>query len=306
MKEKEEPAEALLTLEPEVETNLKEDGFLSALFKPETDAYPGKVLILVGGSDGYFCLTRLIAEQFAASGLTVLALAYWGKEGLPTALQRIPLEYAEKAALWLKARGYEKIGIWGISMGAEFSLLAASLLPEQISCCVGVCPISICTQALQKKNKWHKRMKLLEGSVFTFRGQDLPLEALSFHKKQVLLDSLRGKELTLRSCYEAAVNRKNPETEIPVEKMAGPLLLLAPDRDSMWPSKESAERLILRRKKQGLTTEYFHYAYASHLLIPYKLKSRRAFRLEREYPDRCWKSDVDAFQKTLVFLKNNW
>ena len=141
MKRKAEPAEPLLTMKPAVETTLGKEGFLSALYIPKADTYPGKTLILVGGSDGYFSLTRLIAEQFAARGLTILALAYWGKEGLPTALQKIPLEYAEKAALWLQSRGYEKIGIWGISMGAQYALLAASHLPDLLSCCVAVCPI---------------------------------------------------------------------------------------------------------------------------------------------------------------------
>ena len=306
MKQKEEPAEPLLTRKAEEETSLQKDGFLSALYQPDKDSYPGKALILVGGSDGYWSLTRLIAEQYVARGMTVLALAYWNREGLPTALSHIPLEYVEKAGQWLKAKGYEKIGIMGVSMGAEYALLCAACLPEYISCCVAINPISICTQGLQKKNAWHRRMKLLEGAAFSFRGKDLPFENLRFHKPTILQDSLKRKEICILSCYSQAVAEPKKEAWIPVEKIRGPVLLLAAEQDAMWPSAESAEQILMRRNQADLETEYFCYAYASHLLLPYKLKSRKMFRLERKFPEECWNSNMDAFRKTLLFLGDSW
>ena len=292
MKRKEDPAEKLLTRKPSAETNLREDGFLSVLYQPDADVYPGKAL------------TRLIAEQYTDRGLTVLALAYWAKEGLPTAICHIPLEYAEKAALWLKNRGYEKIAMAGVSMGAEYALLCGCSFPDLISCVAAISPISVSTQGLQKKNAWHKKTKLLEGAAFSLRGKDLPFEKLDFDKKQILKDSLRGKEICMRSCYEKAAAGKH--AEIPAEKITGPVLLLAADRDSMWPAAESAEKLLARRNETGLITQYGHYAYASHLLLPCQLKSRRMFRLERQFPEKCWQSNLDAFQKTLSFLRNIW
>ena len=306
MKRKEEPAEALLTRKPAEETCLLKEGFLSALYVPEADIYPGKAMILVGGSDGYFSLTKLIAEQYAGRGLTILALAYWAAEGLPTAMSRIPLEYAEKAALWLRDRGYEKIGMMGISMGAEYTLLCASYLPELISCTVAINPICICSQGIQKKNQWHKKMQLLPGSAFSFRGKDLPYGKLTFQKGSILRDSLRRKEICLRSCYEKAVETAGEDTMIPAEKISGAVLLLAAEQDAMWPSAESAEKLIKQREIHGLKTEYCHYTYASHFLLPYRLKSRRIFAVERKYPDECEKSNLEAFQKILAFLRINW
>ena len=304
MKTKGEPAEPLLRKHPAVETDLQKEGFLSALYVPKGDTYPGKVLVLVGGSDGYFSLTRLIAEQFVGRGLTVLALAYWAKEGLPTAMSHIPLEYAEKAALWLKNRGYEKIGICGVSMGSVYAMLAASYLPELYSCAVAISPMCICPQGIQKKNAWHKKMQVLSGSSCSFRGEDIPFAPVSFRKKVVLRDSFRRKEICLHSCYEEAV--RDEKAFIPVENMSGPLLLLAADSDSMWPSRQAGEKLLERMEKAGKQAEFYHYAYASHLLLPYKLKSTRMFRMERKFPERCWQSDLDSFQKTLTFLRNNW
>ena len=302
MKTKREPAEPLLRRYPSRETTLEKEGFLSALYQPKADAYTDKVLILVGGSDGYFSLTKLIAEQYVGRGLTVLALAYWNQPGLPDTLCHIPLEYAEKAAVWLRQLGYSKVGIAGVSMGAEYALLAASYFPELISCCVAISPISISTQGLQKKNARHRSMKLLEGSVFSVGGQDIPCGKLKFDKKQILKDSLRKKELCLTSCYDRAVAQA--EGRIQAEKISGPVLLLAASQDSMWPSALAAEQIVKWRQDQ--VTEYEHYTYASHLLVPCRLKSRKMFRMERKFPDECWKSNLEAFQKTLLFLRNSW
>ena len=304
MKQKSEPAEPLLTRHPSAETTVQKEGFRSALYIPKGDTYPGKVLVLVGGSDGYFSLTKLIAEQYVSRGLTVLALAYWAGEGMPTALSHIPLEYAEKAALWLKDRGYGKIGISGVSMGSVYAMLAASYLPELYTCTVAVSPMCICPQGLQKKNAWHKKMALLPGSAFSFRGEDIPFAPLSFHKKQILKDSLKRKEICLLSCYEQAA--AGEQGFLPVERLSGPLLLVAADQDSMWPSLQASERLMKKLESSAKPVKCSHYAYASHLLLPYKLKSRGMFRLERQFPDRCWKSDLDAFQTILSFLRNNW
>ena len=303
---KEEPAQKLLTMHPAVETTPEKEGFLSALYRPKADAYPGKVLILTGGSDGLFSLTQLIAEQYVGRGLTVLALAYWGREGLPTALSHIPLEYGEKAALWLKARGYEKIGIAGISQGAVFSLLCASKMPELFSCAVGISPMCVCGQGLQKKNLWHKETKTLEGSSFSFRGEDIPCVPLKVSGWEILRDCLRQREFCLQSIYGNAAFDSPEEVQIRVEDISGPVLLLAADQDSMWQSVPAAERMIRRRAFQGKTTEYYHYPCASHYLLPYKLNTRKLFRVERKFPEECWKSNLDAFQKTLLFLRNSW
>ena len=306
MKRREEPAEKLLTMQPAEETSLSEEGFLSALYVPESDAYPGKVMILCGGSDGYFSLTKLIAEQYAGRGLTVLALAYWNQKGLPEELYHVPLEYGEKAAQWLKNRGYEKIAMAGVSMGAEYSLLCGCSFPDLITCVVGISPISVVTQGLRKKTDRYKKMKLLDGSAFCLRGEELPWVPLRFDKKQMLKDCIKRKELTTLSCYRDVVEKSREEGQIPAEKILGPLLLLAADQDSMWPSALSAEKIIRRREEKGLETQYEHYAYASHMLIPCKLKSRKIYRMERQFPEKCWQSDLDAFQKTLVFLKTRW
>lgn len=307
-KQKQELAETLLTLAPSHEATMEKEGFIGALYRPENDLYPGKVLVMAGGTDGSYGLTRLIAEQFVKQGLSVLALAYWNREGLPTKLQRIPLEYAETAAQWLKGRGYEKIGMWGISQGAIFALLCASYLPELFSCAVGVSPMCVCGQAFQKKNQWNSKNKVCEGSAFSFRNRDIPYFPLVLDEKKILLDSLRDLEFNERSVYAGAIERASEESRIPVERMSGPVLFLAAEYDSLWESKEAAEYMVSRLRANGFAHPVACHIYpmASHYLLPYPMASRKLFRVERKHPKECAQSDQQAFEATLRFLREQW
>ena len=91
--------------------NVKTDGFYGELLCPAEDKYPGKALICFSGSDGNFDLTRTLAGVFCARGLTTLALAYVGQEGLPGQFFRVPIDFLEAAAKRLHGMGYEKVGL---------------------------------------------------------------------------------------------------------------------------------------------------------------------------------------------------
>ena len=97
------------------------DGFYGELFHPEKDCYPGKALICFSGSDGGIELAKALAGVFQAQGLTTLALAYVLEEGLPNQFSKVPLDTLEAAAKRLHDMGYEKVGVWGISQGAELA-----------------------------------------------------------------------------------------------------------------------------------------------------------------------------------------
>ncbi len=304
MKSNAERARERLTLTPAVEFTLEKDGFIGALYRPERDEYPGKAVIMFGGSDGIYDLTKLVAEQYVKRGMTVLALAYWNEPGLPDRFEKVPVDAVEKAALWLREHGYGKVGLWGISMGAELALLAGSLMPGLISCVTAVCPTNICGQGFVKK----KGIMPLECSSFSWRGEELPWARLKFSRAAILRDSLREKGICLRSCYEDAVLHATEEAQIKVENISGPVLLLYPEHDGMWPSELSAERIRLRLKAKNFAhpCQCVSYQYASHMLVPVKSRSTVMFRVERKYPEQCWESDMDAFEKTLKFWKEAW
>ena len=304
MKTNAERAKEQLTLSPRAEFTLERDGFIGVLYRPERDEYPGKAVVMFGGSDGIYNLTKLIAEQYVKRGMSILALAYWNEPGLPDGFEKVPVEQVEKAVLWLHAHGVEKVGLWGISMGAEMALLAGSLMPDLISCVTAVCPTNICSQGFVKK----KGVQPLECAAFSWRGEELPWARLKFSKSAILRDSLREKGICLRSCYEDAVLNAPEEAQIKVENINGPVLLLYPEHDAMWPSELSAEKIRARLKEKNFYQPFkcVSYKYASHMLVPVKSRSTVMFRVERKYPEQCWESDMDAFEKTLAFWKEVW
>ena len=139
---------------------VEKDGFFGELFQPETDKYPGKALICFSGSDGGIELARTLAGVFQAQGLTTLALAYVLEEGLPKQFSAVPIDTLEAAAKRLHDMGYEKVGLWGISKGAELALVAGSLLPGLVNAVVAVSPMNTVCQGFVK----NKGISFIKGS----------------------------------------------------------------------------------------------------------------------------------------------
>lgn len=152
---------------PEKKFTVKDDGFFGEFYRAEKDQFPGKAIIAFGGSQGLFLLCQWMAEKFIDAGMSTMIIAYHGEEGLPKILKDQPADAVEKAALWLRNNGFEKIGLWGISMGGTLALLAGSRLPDLISCVVSVAPMEMIPQAEDAKRP-------LEGSAFSWHGQSLP------------------------------------------------------------------------------------------------------------------------------------
>lgn len=84
----------------------------------------------------------MLADVFRSHGLTTLALAYVLEEGLPRQFSAVPIDFLEAAAKRLHDMGYEKVGLWGISKGAELALTAGSLLPGIVNAVVAVAPMN--------------------------------------------------------------------------------------------------------------------------------------------------------------------
>lgn len=159
---------------------VKQDGFFGELFRPAEDKYPGKALICFSGSDGGIELARTLAGVFQSHGLT--ALAYVMEEDLPGRFLHVPIDYIEAAAKRLHDMGYEKVGLWGISKGAELALTADSLLPDTVNAVVAVAPIE------------HRVSGLCQG-----QGNQIPArQQLELPWEGSAVYSLRDKEISAR------------------------------------------------------------------------------------------------------------
>ena len=283
---------------------MKTDGFHAELFCPRQDGYPGRVLICFGGSDGNFELARALAAVFQERGLTALALAYVMEEGLPDRFYRVPIDPLEAAAQRLHEMGYEKVGVWGISKGAELALLAGSLLPGLVNAVAAVAPMSTVCQGFAKG----KGIELMPGSSWSFHGREVPYTPFGYEKTPygaILWKSLRAREVTMYDLYLPMVKDPVPDAVIRAEHITGPILLISSKLDTMWPSEPAAEAIMKRLKEKNFPYLYQHlsYDYGSHLFVPMDLPMAKFFRGDRgrnREPGR--KARMDSLEKTLEFV----
>jgi len=152
--------------------NVKDDGFCGELFKSEKELCPNKALIVCSGSDGNAAIIKDIATCYQNEGITSLGLSFYNTSDTSDVVCEIPLDYIEAAAKYLKSIGYEKIGIWGVSMGAAYVLLGACYYPDLISYVVAASPLYFVYEAIDKK-----RCKIIKGkSAFSYKGKPVPFE----------------------------------------------------------------------------------------------------------------------------------
>lgn len=283
---------------------VRADGFHGELFCPTKDEYPGKALICFGGSDGNFQLTQKLAAIFHSRGLTTLALAYVKEDGLPNGFYHVPIDMLEAAARRLHEMGYEKVGLWGISKGAELSLLTGSLLPGLVNAVVAVAPMSTACQGFTME----KGITIAPGSSWSFHGEEVPYSSFGLEKfplAHVLGKSLRAREVTMANLYEPLVEHPNPEAVIRVEAITGPILLISSQMDTMWPSELAAKAIMKRLKAKAFAYPYHHlsYEHGSHLFVPMEVKAARFFRGDRgQHKEPGRQARMDSLEKTLKFV----
>lgn len=287
--------------------SVAEDGFFGELYQPTGNSFPGKCLILFGGSAGKFLLTQLVAEQFLDAGMSVLALAYHGAPGLPKFLVNQPVDGIETAAKYLKGIGYEQIGLWGISMGGGLALLAGSLLPELISCVVAVVPMELVMQGEVRK-------KPVPESSFSFHGTPLPYapyvpsDGNAWYRAYRQASKLHQEPYSRDLLLEAYRQNPNPDAIIPIWKIAGPILLLGGGLDGMCPNRETFASLLTQLEAHQFPhpVEHHLYPHLGHYVLPIKPASAKLLRAEREFPQACAAERAESWQDTLRFLREIW
>lgn len=283
---------------------VKTDGFRGELFVPAEDKFPGKALICFSGSDGGLDLARSLADVFQSRGLTTLALAYALEEGVPDQFSKIPIEFLEAAATRLHDMGYEKVGLWGISKGAELALVAGSLLPGLVNAVISVSPMNTVCQAFGKD----KGIVFLPGSSWSFRGKELPYSSYGMEKfplGQILKKSIKLRDVSMYDLYLPLVQNPNPEAVIQAEKITGPILLISSKMDNMWPSEPAAKQIMKRLDASDFSYSYQHlsYDYGGHMFIPMESGQTKLFKGDRgKNKEPGLKARMDSLEKTLDFV----
>ena len=162
--------------------HLKEDGFEARWF--EGTIHRDKAIIWMHGSgmSERHCLTD--SEYLRKAGYSVLVLGFYFWKGMPKAMRAIPVDYVEKAAAVLRHSGFDKIGIHGISSGAAYALLCASLIPE-INLVLSVCPFDYVMEEPKIFGKLTGR------SWFSYRGKDYPCSMFTGQREKGFFGSLQ-------------------------------------------------------------------------------------------------------------------
>ncbi|WP_428151865.1 acyl-CoA thioester hydrolase/BAAT C-terminal domain-containing protein [Brevundimonas sp.] len=202
-------------------------------------------VIVLGGSEGGLGGSSRLARRLAADGFDAIAVSYFGEPGQAENLDLIPIEPVDRALAWLNARpdGPEPVAIVGVSKGGELALLVASRNPA-IAAVVAAVPSNVVWAGIDRTGG-------AVGSSWTADGQPLP------HVPYDLSKGFSG----IFNLYRDSLSAASPEAEIPVERIAGPILLVSGQADTLWPSTEMANRVEARLRAHGFTHTVEHLAY---------------------------------------------
>jgi uncharacterized protein len=244
-----------------IKRRLEENGLVADLFH-DGSGQPRKAIVLLGGSEGgkvwsSFTVSKPM-NHLVDLGYTLLSLAYFKSPGLPPYLEEIPLEYFEKAFVWLAKQtevASDEIAIFGGSRGAEVSLLLASMNPK-IKAVVALSPSSVVWQAIPKKGD---EIGYALKSSWTYQGKGLPFVPWGLNSWNILTIPL-GR---LRKATGVAIQNtvQVEAAAIPIEKIQGAILMISGKRDEMWPATDMCEQMLRRLVDRGFAHHAEHIAF---------------------------------------------
>jgi acetyl esterase/lipase len=232
---------------------IQDCGLAGALYLPEKQG-PHPLIITLGGFRAGTNESR--AEKLASSGFAALSLAYFGCPGLPSTIQEIPLEYFEKGIDWAARHPSidpSRIALWGVSRGAELSLILGSTLSFKFSAIAATVPASAIYGSIQSSlPAWIYRGRAVGPSA------PFPKPCLNGKIGQTPESALALTPYFLEGMKERAAFAAS---EIPVEKIQCPLFLVSGEDDQMWPSFVFAEQMMRRLQAKGSSISRVHVSY---------------------------------------------
>ncbi len=243
------------------------EGLLGVLFHPDDGGpYPG--ILLLGGSEGG--LQESDAALLAAHGFSVLALGYFGMEGVPSSAVDLPLEVFGSALEWLLAHPSvvgDRVGVLGASKGGEAALLTGAMFPG-VGAVVSVAGSGVVTAGVPRGLGLLDVLRA-DAASWTWRGRPMP--HLPYVVGRDLIDQVEsGEPVELRRAFRPDLTGRPDLTAvtIPVEHIRGPVLLLSADDDAYWPSGDLSDIAMLRLDRHGHRYPHQHVRYpgAGHLI----------------------------------------
>lgn len=204
-------------------------------------------VLVLSGSSGRVEVDR--CRLLAAEGMTALSYRWFAE-----AVDMVALESFEDALSMLHER-CDRLAVVGTSRGAEAALLLGSLHPD-IDAVVAMSPSDVVWAALSEDRP--------QRSSWTLAGEPLPFVPYD--------DSFvaEADPPAYVEMYCQALERfadRVPAARIPVERIAGRVVLAAGEDDELWPSTLFADFVRRRRAVAGLPTEVVTHPGAGHRVI---------------------------------------
>ena len=221
------------------------DGIYGLYFAPASMGALRPGVLAFGGSEGGLGGTRQ-ASLLASHGFPALAIAYFDAPGLPHKLSRVPLEYFARALLWLSRRpGVDpsRLVVMGVSRGSEAALLLGAYFPKLVHAVVALVPSNVVLCSFPQCGN---------GPAWTLAGRAVPF-ATRFGPS----------------------SHGEPDAVIPVERIAGPILLVCGGLDLVWPSCPMSDAIQARLRAHNYPYPHLllRFPWAGHSVgypVPYE------------------------------------
>lgn len=246
------------------------NGLVGTLYRAAGDQ-PAPAVMIMNGSGGGINEPR--AALYASRGYHALALGYFGAEGLPKYISNTPLEYFEKGLDWLRETVKPKddfVAISGQSRGGELVLLLGSTFPEKVSAVIGYVPSAFVHGGQAAADPQFGR----DGPCWLYQGK--PLTHIWDNNRFASWKPYDDGEQPRRNSLAMRTALADPEAmriaRIPVEKIAGPVMLISGGDDGAWPSDYYSllVQSSLLAANHAFPVEWYNLPEAGHsILFPY-------------------------------------
>jgi len=223
---------------------VRANGLSGTLFSPSGDG-PHPLVIVLNGSGGGTPEQR--AALLAAHGYLGFALAYFKAPGRPETISATPLEYFATALDWVHETLHPRngfIAVTGHSRGGELALLLGATFPDRVSAVIGYVPSAVIHGTLRAGRPDEPR----DATAWTWRGQ--PLRNIwqdNPHADWHAFDHPAQPGVHIRQAPAFVNVERDAQSlaaaRIPVERIAGPVLLISGTDDGFWPSDVYCQRI---------------------------------------------------------------
>lgn len=250
-------------------------GFPHAMVYARPGATPRPVVVLLAGAEGGDEAGRRFGPILADMGYAAVSLPYyspnWGEYGPPPPLPELPGSFIDirvdqlatlrETLAAMPGVDASRIALFGGSKGSEFALIAASRYPW-VTSVVAYTPSDLVWEG------WGLEMVEAEGTRSSFSFDGRPLAFMPY--RGFVEGLLAGPSADLRAIHEngrADHPGREVAARIPVETYAGPVILIAGEKDALWNSARMARNIAEARRAAGVPTEALIYPEAGHDLI---------------------------------------